>query len=594
MNEFLKLLELLPYRIQQPDLQEQGLSEFLELLLPSWGQATDDQILLIFVCVIGLVFLLSVFYFGWKTIRRQRLIKRLTEDVNEYNRSDNKPAQPCIKRQLKEKFDHQGALTEAWREFEDSLIAWNYNKIEIVYKTDEASFFFSEERLLEQHLNLRFWNSVPTLLVGLGILGTFVGLVWGLRSFSGIDEFTSAEMEKAIKELLPGVSTAFVTSVWGMFASLLFNGLEKWGIGRVSRTIADLQRALDQLFTLTRQEEIAIQSQFELEQQTQALKSFSTDLANDIKSAIAEGGQQILSELHNAPEAFSSSIAKQLAPTLQKLNITVETFLKQLGRLYQSLTQGHEQNTKERKEIIQEFHNASETFSSSMAKQLAPSFQKLNETIAKLLEEKEISTDAIKQIVNTLKQSVSTLLQQQGEQIKAINAQLSNSQAILARGQEMLNQMNTSVTSIRQLIETTRALSGQLMTGATQLENAGQQLTQASNAFSRENEKYLISNRETTEQIQAALQQSQKLLNDFTQRFQTIDAGLQGIFVTIEEGLNTYTITSRESINNYLSDFSNHLTQASDALARSVGFLGESVEELTNMNEQLTSQGGNR
>ena len=65
-----------------------------------------------------------------------------------------------------EKFSGKVKLTEAWQEFEDSLITRDVrdeNK-SVAYKTDEASLFFGEDRLLDQHLNLRFWNSVPALL----------------------------------------------------------------------------------------------------------------------------------------------------------------------------------------------------------------------------------------------------------------------------------------------------------------------------------------------------------------------------------------------------------------------------------------------
>ena len=132
------------------------------------------------------------------------------------------------------------------------------------------------------------------------------------------------------------------------------------------------------------------------------------------------------------------------------------------------------------------------------------------------------------------------------------------------------------------------------MKGTTQLESAGQYLTKASEVFNQENEKYLTANRETTGQIQAALEQSQQLLDNLTQRFQTIDAGLKSIFAEITQGLTSYTTTSRESINNYLSDFSNQLAQASRALSGSVEALTDIVEDVTDMNERLARRGGNR
>lgn len=697
------------------------MNEFLNLLLPWWwgpiNWITDSFISVIVSCAI-----ISGIWFWVKTFRRRRLINNLTKETHQYSR----PAQPSIKQELAEKFNRNKELADAWQEFEDSLITRSHNENQILYKTDEASLFFSEERLLEQHLNIRFWNSVPALLVGLGILGTFVGLVWGLIPFSGINFEQTSQIQVAIKELLSGVSTAFVTSVWGMLTSLAFNGLEKWRISRVDQAIANLQRELDRLFTLTTQEEISFRQEDELAQQTQALKSFSTDLANDIKSAMAEGRQQILAELHNAPEAFSNAIVEQLAPSLDKLNEAVEELREQkeessadaIGQLIEqfqdslstsTVTQMEElaktvgdasqslmnlpnqmeqmiagvreqinqthhllaetseaqtermrrmmdemlntfQGTidtqqaglsettnsmnEQMKQVGSEIQNLLESAANQADEQLGQrmanmeavsnqSIQTLQTTIAELAksitstldqqqqtirtitsqtaEASAEATDKMQQLVDQAatrlgesvqgaEKSINTLLQQQGDQIEVFNAQITNSQETLKSSREMLEQMNTSVTSIHRLIETTEALSGQLMKGTVQLESAGEYLTKASEAFNRENEKYLTTNRETTEQIQAAVGH----LNDSVQRFQTIDNGLQGIFAEIEKGLNNYATTSRESINQYLSSFSDQLAQASRALSGSVVALEDIVEDVTDMNERLARRGGNR
>jgi hypothetical protein len=737
------------------------MNEFLNLLLPWWwgpiNWITDSFISVIVLCAI-----VSGIWFWVKTFRRRRLINSLTKETRQYSR----PSQPSIKQELTEKFNRNKELADAWQAFEDSLITRSHNENQIVYKTDEASLFFSEERLLEQHLNLRFWNSMPALLVGLGILGTFVGLVWGLIPFSDVDFTNTDQIREAIKELLSGVSTAFVTSVWGMLASFLFNGLEKWGIGRVSRAIADLQRALDQIFTPTRAEEIAIHQQDELVQQTAALKSFSTDLADRIKIAMdsimserlenlhrsltqlhdqnAEGRQEIIQELHNAPEAFSSAMAEQLTPSLNNLNTAVKELREQkeessadaIGQLIEQfqdslststvtqmeglaktvgdasqslmnlpdqmarmiggiqeqidqarglLTSTSEEQTGQMQNMmdgmLNTFQRTIETQQSGLSETTNQSIQMLQSTIAELQQsitstasqtatESEAMTNRMlellesaanrvdeqlgqrmaaietvsnqsiqtlqttitelgQSITSTLNQqqqtisaitsqtakasaeatdqmqqlvdraatrlgesvqgaekSINMLLQQQGDQIEAFNAQIINSQETLTRSREMLEQMNASAASVRQLIETTRVLSRELMTGATQLESAGTNLTQASDAFNQENERYLSANRETTNQIQNVLGQSQQLLNDSVQRFQTIDNGLRSIFAEIERGLNAYTTTTRESINHYLSDFSNQLTRASTALAGSVEALGENIEILNDMIER--------
>ncbi len=662
------------------------------------------------------------------------------------------------------RFSGDRSLSEAWQEFQDSLITrQRFGNQDVIYKTDEASLFFSEERVLDQNLNLRFWNSVPALLVGIGILGTFVGLVWGLIPFSGIDFSQTANIQEAIKGLLSGVSTAFVTSVWGMLASLVFNFLEKFGIGSIRKSIAELQRALDQLFTLTTQEEIAFRQEDELAQQTQALKAFSTDLANEIKSAMAQGRQEIITEFRNAPETFSNAIGEQLTPSLNNLNSAV-------NGIQRTIVAGNQ-------EILRELHNAPDAFSNMIVEKFAPSFNSLNIAVQELRRQKEESStlaiqklveefqkslsgsasaqmetlaetvrqasaslvtlpkqlegmmagvqeqvdhtrqllsqtsesqteqvkimmegvasafqnaidtheagltattdsmnEEMKQIANDIREllesaadrtdaqlaqrmadieqtsaqtlqtlqisiaelqksmtstasqttekseamitqmyqlveqsttrlegifksgesGVSELLQQQEVQIKEVNAQITNSRQTLEKSSEMLQQMDASVTRVRGLLKNTETLSNLLITNSDKLEDASDRLMEASDVFSEETSEYLTANREMTQQLLNALGQSQQLLNDFSQHFQVIDAGLTNIFEEIEGGLTNYSTITRDSINTYLMDFSKHLTDASKALDGSVAALAESVQELEDMHGQLINRWGHR
>ena len=373
------------------------MNQLFNLLLP-WPAREFNPITDPFVYVIFFFFVICLGIFLWKTIRRAGLIDGLIKTVSEYSR----PAKPDILPRLKEEFDSNKELKEVWQEFEDSLIPRqrDENQEKIVYKTDESSIFLSEERLLGRDINLRFWNSVPSILVGLGILGTFVGLVWGLIPFSGIDFTQTEQIQGAIKKLLSGVSTAFVTSVWGMLTSLVFNFVEKLGIEGVSKAIADLQHALDRLFTLTTQEEIAFRQEDELEQQTAALKSFSTDLANDIKRAmgsiIAEarvqdekGNREIIQELHKVPDAISHA----MEPNLNRLNMII----KNLKAVVTESAEGIKNEIKlERQEIAQGLRNAPDAISHAMAERLIPNIGNLKAVVEELRKQSE-KLDALHQ-----------------------------------------------------------------------------------------------------------------------------------------------------------------------------------------------------
>lgn len=60
------------------------------------------------------------------------------------------------------------------------------------------------------------YDSIPTVFTTLGVLGTFVGIYFGLRKFD-VNDITGS-----IPALLEGLKTAFSTSIWGISLSLIF------------------------------------------------------------------------------------------------------------------------------------------------------------------------------------------------------------------------------------------------------------------------------------------------------------------------------------------------------------------------------------
>ena len=496
------------------------MNQLFQILLP-WPWRDFNPITDTFVYSIFLSFIICLGIFLSKTILRVRLIKILADQVNQHA----PPAKPEILPHLKTAFYRNRELSEVWQEFENSLITRRpkENQEEIVYKTDEASLFFSEDRLLGQYMNLRFWNSVPALLVGLGILGTFVGLVEGLIPFSGINFEETGEIRSAIEGLLSGVSTAFVTSVWGMLLSLLFNWIEKSCIGWVSRGIAVLQRGLDQLFTLTTQEEIAFRQEDELAQQTQALKAFSTDLANEIKSAMAQGRQEIITEFRNAPETFSNAIGEQLTPSLNNLNSAVtnsasniETVMvKESQQILQQMANqlvprldtlniaANEINrtiVKGNQEILRELQNAPDAVGDAIAEKFAPSFNNLNSAVEALQRQKaESSTDAIQQLVEEFQRSLSGSASAQMEALAETVRQASESLVTLPQ------QLASMMIGVQEQVDQTRQLLSE--NSHDQTKQMKSMMEEMSNAFQNAIDTHQTGLSATTNSINQEMQQ---------------------------------------------------------------------------------------
>lgn len=98
-----------------------------------------------------------------------------------------------------------------------------------------------EELLSVQYIDLKTWKGVvqqiPNTQTGIGILGTFVGLLTGIGNIG----FSSAEtVVTSVQSLLSGINVAFYTSIAGVIFSILFN--------MVYKTVCNMTRREMELF----------------------------------------------------------------------------------------------------------------------------------------------------------------------------------------------------------------------------------------------------------------------------------------------------------------------------------------------------------
>lgn len=79
---------------------------------------------------------------------------------------------------------------------------------------------FINEETVETYVHRGILESIPDILTSLGILGTFVGLVMGLREF---DPSGYEQMAGSVTPLINGIKVAFITSIYGIALSLSFS-----------------------------------------------------------------------------------------------------------------------------------------------------------------------------------------------------------------------------------------------------------------------------------------------------------------------------------------------------------------------------------
>jgi len=100
----------------------------------------------------------------------------------------------------------------------------------------DVSQYINEDTVIYAMGGSRLADMTPGILTSLGILGTFLGLVLGLSGLNLNAADTSALLS-AMERLIGGMSTAFLTSIAGVIASIAFNLLNNHYISKCEKAI---------------------------------------------------------------------------------------------------------------------------------------------------------------------------------------------------------------------------------------------------------------------------------------------------------------------------------------------------------------------
>jgi len=78
---------------------------------------------------------------------------------------------------------------------------------------------YINEESIDKVIHKNLLELIPDILTSLGILGTFIGLVWGLKDFNPANYEV---MTSSVASLVDGIKVAFLTSIYGLALSLVY------------------------------------------------------------------------------------------------------------------------------------------------------------------------------------------------------------------------------------------------------------------------------------------------------------------------------------------------------------------------------------
>ena len=179
---------------------------------------------------------------------------------------------------------------------------------------------------INNYTHRRLLEMIPDILTSLGILGTFVGLVLGLRHFNP----TSYEaMSGSVESLIDGIKVAFVTSIYGISLSLAFS---YWLRGALTGVSESLDRFLDAYYTtaVTPTDATAMNHIIANQNaQTKVLGQMQKDLAEQVSQTLANNIRPMVEHLDNTMDSFSETVTLQQGQLLENISQRIARTMKQ-------------------------------------------------------------------------------------------------------------------------------------------------------------------------------------------------------------------------------------------------------------------------
>lgn len=206
------------------------------------------------------------------------------------------------------------ALSHLWSEYAKTLHPQSedgengQSRIVRWRATALADNFFSEQAVVDTRLRTEYYKHLPGILTGLGIIGTFLGLIIGLRQFKIPPDIKDVQIP--LEALIQSVGHAFYVSAVAIMLAMLFTWVEKSLVSGRYRQVESLRELVDSLFKGGAGEEY-------LERLVAAAETSATQAAQ-IKSALVAELKEILTTLATQQIAAQAQHTGQISTDVGK------------------------------------------------------------------------------------------------------------------------------------------------------------------------------------------------------------------------------------------------------------------------------------
>ena len=277
-------------------------------------------------------------------------------------------------------------------------------------------------------------------ILTLGMLGTFVGISYGLFKFDAGD---TEKISNSIPHLLEGLKLAFYSSIIGMFLTVI---MPLW-----SKETPERENDFDQ------EDEDALTT---ISQSNVYILKLMNKIYNEILCPVKEK-----SEIHF--EGVSDSLEKIKTSLGNNLNEKIDTIDTSINNVLNEIATGASEA------IVQALEQTMSNFNENLQEHFGENFQQLNEACGRLVEWQEnyrVQVEQNTELLSTIRDNLGNIIEvherieqmmtNYGNAIQTLEQGLGNFNDIATRANENLtdveHRFNTIMTNMNNLVHTTQ------------------------------------------------------------------------------------------------------------------------------------------
>lgn len=503
-----------------------------------------------------------------------------------------------------------------WTEFVETLVLPTSDSGDPIRNTGEVSRYLNDATVIFPRISFGFYQSVPNLLTGLGILGTFIGLAFGVGAASdGLSSGAPNEITSSLQQLLDGASLAFLTSIFGILCSILFAPFDRFFSRRLHLEVDKWVGAIESRLERVTPEAVALQQLEQAKRATTQLESFNTDLIFALEKTLDEKVAGRLSpqleRLLEAVEALRSDRSTDAGQMIeQALGRFTAAMQEQTGSQFEDMASIVADLNRTLKDSAaglaqsqQDVRTALESVLTTVRTSMDAGADAMTETLQQTLGDvTKVMTGAARDLVEQMTASSTAASAELRESVGSATRDLANTGVEAAA--QVSGSLHALQASAEGLAQSTRH-SEQVLTGMTKfmgrlnelsdsMETAHRQIAAVAEPVGRAAGDIRASSDRTADALArtselvgrvdalvSTIEQHQQSVagawTRYQERFEDIDESLSTVFQQLEEGLAGYC----EQVKKFANELDESTSKIIRDLTGATGELSQSIEDLT-------------